>query len=277
MRSCLGARSAGPALAADECSGLPICLPWRARGSSCPPAGVDYELTCPIAGYVVAGTDARVAAKDVDVSFRGEPGSPVGPGVTTRRSVVFHAVRTRVGAGSTSFQPFIGCVPTRGGGGRALTGLTGPSAGFKPTPSLRSVVVDNPVRQRLAHGEGRLPARDARLVGSTHAVAFRQTCRPLRACSVQCHVRRSVIERRRRRAGHDDAVVRGPGGGAGSRGLRGGAMTFGSPILLVSLLVPLAALACYLWLEKRPPRAGSLVPEPRGARGGRRVRVGAAT
>ncbi len=37
-------------------------------------------------------------------------------------------------------------------------------------------------------------------------------------------------------------------------------MTFGSPILLVSLLVPLAALACYLWIEKRPPRAAVSYP-----------------
>ena len=37
-------------------------------------------------------------------------------------------------------------------------------------------------------------------------------------------------------------------------------MTFASPILLVSLLVPLAALACYLWIEKRPPRAAVSYP-----------------
>ena len=34
----------------------------------------------------------------------------------------------------------------------------------------------------------------------------------------------------------------------------GGVVSFGSPLLLVSLLVPLAALAGYLWLERRPPR-----------------------
>lgn len=31
-------------------------------------------------------------------------------------------------------------------------------------------------------------------------------------------------------------------------------MSFGSPLLLLSLVVPLAALAGYLWLERRPPR-----------------------
>lgn len=32
-------------------------------------------------------------------------------------------------------------------------------------------------------------------------------------------------------------------------------MSFGSPLLLLSLAVPLAALAAYLWLERRPPRS----------------------
>ena len=190
---CLGATSAGTALAADECRGLPICLPLAGPWVVVPSGGADYELTCPIVGYVVAGIDARVAAKDVDVSFRGEAGSPVAPGVTTRRSVVFHAVRTRVGAGSTSFQPFIGCVPSRGGGGRALTGLTAPSAGFKPLPSLRSVVVDNPVRSGSLTVRVGCPA-GARLVGSTHAVAFRQTPPPAARLLGAVHVRRSVIE-----------------------------------------------------------------------------------
>ena len=145
----LGALSAGPALAADECRGLQVCLPVAGPWVVVPPGGADYEVACPLAGYIVAGTDARVAAGDVDVSFRGETGSPVGPGVTTRRSTVFHAVRTRAGAGAgaTSFQPFIGCIPTNGGGGRALTGVAARNAGIKPTQSLRSVVVSRPVRR----------------------------------------------------------------------------------------------------------------------------------
>ena len=65
----------------------------RARGSSCRPEASTTSLRARSPGYVVAGTDARVATGDVDVSFRGEIGSPVGPGVTTHRSVVFHAAR----------------------------------------------------------------------------------------------------------------------------------------------------------------------------------------
>ena len=37
-------------------------------------------------------------------------------------------------------------------------------------------------------------------------------------------------------------------------------MTFGSPLLLASLAVPLAALAGYLWLERRPPRGAIAFP-----------------
>lgn len=37
-------------------------------------------------------------------------------------------------------------------------------------------------------------------------------------------------------------------------------MTFGSPLLLAALVVPLAALAGYVWLERRPPRAAIAFP-----------------
>jgi Ca-activated chloride channel family protein len=37
-------------------------------------------------------------------------------------------------------------------------------------------------------------------------------------------------------------------------------MSFGSPLLLASLLVPLLALAAYLWFERRPSRGGIVFP-----------------
>jgi Ca-activated chloride channel family protein len=37
-------------------------------------------------------------------------------------------------------------------------------------------------------------------------------------------------------------------------------MTFGSPLLLATLAVPLAALVGYLWLERKPPRGGIAFP-----------------
>lgn len=170
----IAALSAGSARAADECKGLRVCLPVTGPWVVVPPGGVDYELACPVAGYVVAGTDARVATADVDVWFRGETGSPVGPGVTTRRSVVFHASRVPARAETTSFRPFLGCIPTSGGGGRALTAY---NASIKPSQARFSVVVN--ARIQGAAKTVRVSCTGAaRLVGSTTAIAFRQAQSP---------------------------------------------------------------------------------------------------
>jgi hypothetical protein len=189
----LGALWAGPALAAGECDGLRVCLPVAGPWVVVPAGGVDYELACPLAGYVVGGTDARVVARDVDVSFRGEPGSPIGPGVTTRRSLLFRAVRARTGDGATSFQPFIGCIPTSGGGGRALTGSTSRAAVIKPTQPLRSVVVNTPLRSRSTTTRVACPV-GSRLVGSTSAVAFREPLPPSLAQLGAVRVQRVVVD-----------------------------------------------------------------------------------
>lgn len=184
---------AGPARAADECNGLRVCLPVAGPWVAVPAGGVDYELACPLPGYVVGGTDARVPTADVDVSFRGESGSPVGPGVTTRRSVVFHAARTRVGAGPTSFRPFIGCIPARGGGGRALTVVAGSAAVIKPTQPLLSVVLNAPIRRPSVTLRLACPG-STRLVASMHAVAFRQALPPSAAALAAVRVRRTLAE-----------------------------------------------------------------------------------
>ncbi len=180
--------SALPAQAADECAGLRVCLPVTGPWVVVPGGGVEYELSCPLPGYIVAGTDARVATADVDVTFRAEVGSPVGPGVTTSRSVVFRAARTASVATPSSFRPFIGCIPTRGGGGRALTSV---AASIRPTRPTRSAVVSVPIRRgsqvvRVACPSG------SRLVASTHAVAFRRVAPPSAALTSGVTVVRSV-------------------------------------------------------------------------------------
>ena len=183
---------AAPARAADECKGLRVCLPVTGPWVVVSTQGADWELACPLPRYVIGGTDARVAAGDVDVSFRGETGSPVGPGVTTLRSLVFHGVRTRAGAGTSSFQPFLGCIPSSGGGGRALTGSTGTGFGLKPSRPLFSVVVTAPVGRRSQTVRAACPA-PARLVGATHAVGFDQTSPPTSAERGAVSVTRSVV------------------------------------------------------------------------------------
>lgn len=194
---CVAALSAAAAFAnsaraAGECESLRVCLPVAGPWVVVPAGGVDYELACPLAGYVVGGNDARVAAKDVDVSFRGELGSPVGPGVTTRRSLAFHAARTQVGSGVTSFRPFIGCIPTRGGGGRALTAYSGKTAVHKPSNVVFSVVVNASLGRRAETVRVACPTA-ARLVGSTAAVAFRQPQPPTAAQLAAVHVSRAVV------------------------------------------------------------------------------------
>ena len=186
------ALSAGPAGASDECNGLRVCLPvngpWVVAGAR----GADWELSCPLPNYVVGGTDARVATRDVDVSFRAEIGSPIGPGVSTRRSVVFHGVRTG-GSGTSSFQPFIGCIPTSGGGGRALTAYTAGPPGFKVAKPLFSVAVTAEILERTQIVRASCPA-SARLIGATHAVGFDQPFPPSAEQRASVRVRRTVVE-----------------------------------------------------------------------------------
>ena len=187
----LAALTAGSAQAADECKGLRVCLPVTGPWVVVPAGGIDYELACPVAGYVVAGTDARVATADVDVWFRGETGSPVGPGVTTRRSVVFHAARVPPEAAASSFRPFLGCIPTSGGGGRALTAYT---ASIKPSQALFSVVVNAPIPGAAKTVRASCPA-SAQLLGSTTAIAFRQATAPTSLQRGAVRVRSTVAGR----------------------------------------------------------------------------------
>jgi hypothetical protein len=185
---------AGAAGAADECKGLRVCLPVAGPWVVVPSAGVDYELACPLAGYVVGGTDARVAASDVDVWFRGETGSPVRGGVTTHRSVTFHAARFGPGAPTTSFQPFLGCIPTNGGGGRSLTVFTAAQAGISPSQVLFSVVVNKRITSSSRTLRVACPS-NARLVGASHAIGFRQAAPPTAAQRAAVRVTRALTAR----------------------------------------------------------------------------------
>ncbi len=111
---------------ARECQGLMVCIPvagpWVAvpapSGTSVVP--VQFLLSCP-RGSVVAGTDALVSDRGLDVEFLATLGAPVGPGVTTHASVLFIATYTGAAKRPSGFQPYLGCVPASGGGGRATT------------------------------------------------------------------------------------------------------------------------------------------------------------
>jgi hypothetical protein len=164
----LGAGSAG---AARECDGLQVCVPVAGPWVVVPTAGteraeVQYQLTCP-RGYIVGGVDAVLSRRAIDVSFLGRMGSPVNPGITTRRSAVFVASYVGSGASSATFQPRIGCMPASGGGSRVPT-----SAGaFQPgEPTIRRVRTMR-VRPGSATVVARCTARE-RLVGAEHAFGF---------------------------------------------------------------------------------------------------------
>lgn len=173
----------GDAGAADECRGLQVCLPvtgpWVAIPA--PESGgtsvAVWELRCPLKGYIVAGIDARVSDRSIDVSFRGENGAPVSPGVTTGREVLFTAVYTGTGRRTTAFQPFVGCIPSSGGGGRALTSARARAAFVPGKPIERRVARKRLVSGATARVVQRCPA-GARLLGSAHAYAFQVDAQP---------------------------------------------------------------------------------------------------
>jgi hypothetical protein len=130
------------ASATSECSGLLTCVPvagpWVAVpvGRATLRPEVQYQLTCP-KGFIVAGVDAELSDRAIDVWFLGSSGSPVSPGRTTSRTIVFVARYVGPGAAAPTFRPRAGCVPGQGGGRRTPTAF---SAVFPPgRPTVRRV------------------------------------------------------------------------------------------------------------------------------------------
>ncbi len=130
---------------ADECRGLPVCIPvegpWvviPAGPRSGPAPSASWQLVCPQG--VVGGLDARLTSRAIDVGFAGLVGSPVSPGVTTERAVV---VTGRYGGRArrpVAFKPFIGCIPAAGGG-RVPTGRTAFAPGRPAVTRVRTVAL----------------------------------------------------------------------------------------------------------------------------------------
>jgi hypothetical protein len=192
---------AGDAGATGECDGLDVCIsvagPWVAVPAPAGPARlqrVEYQLSCP-RGTIAGGLDAVFGDRTLDVVFLGALGSPVNPGITTSRSVVFVATHTR--RAPTHFRPLLGCIPTSGGG-RETTGVAAP-APQPPVRRVRTVALRADAVQtvvvRCGAGE--------RLVSSSHAIGFRTqsapTARVLTAVSVTRRERADRVEVRARR------------------------------------------------------------------------------
>ena len=163
---------AAPAGSANECDGLQVCIPiegpWvvvpMSAGAARPQAS--WQLTCP-RGHIVGGLDARLSQRAIDVSFLGMLGSPVNPGITTARSVTFLGAYVGTSPRSPSFKPFIGCMPTQGGGSRVPTSFSQ----FEPgTPTTRRAKI---ARVRPGSATVTLGCRAGeRIVGAAYAFGF---------------------------------------------------------------------------------------------------------
>lgn len=165
--------------AATECDGLIVCIPVKGPWVQVPGGGTPtyYQLSCPGRGQVIGGLDADRAGP-LELTFLGNLGGPVGPGVTTGRSAVFVA---RTSRSLASFRPLLGCIPAGGGGGRERTV-------YRPTRQLTGVapVVEAAIRRvknvRLKNQQTERVAfaclAGERLLASSTAIAFRSN-RPL--------------------------------------------------------------------------------------------------
>ena len=198
------ALGASPAAATNECRGLQVCVrvagPWVVVPASLrtPRARVDYQLSCP-RGFVVGGLDAELTDRAIDVGFAAKLGSPVNPGVTTSRSVLFGPTYTGNSPRGPTFRPHLGCLPSAGGG-------TGPvpfkvPAVFPPgQPTIRRVrnVGLRPGSLRVAAA----CAAGERLISGWHAIGF-VTAAPPSPAQVQ-----SIVATQSVRAGRVEVRVR---------------------------------------------------------------------
>jgi len=168
------AAAARPAAATNECRGLQVCVrvhgPWVVVpahvGSARAPA--QFQLSCP-RGFVVGGLDAELSDRAIDIDFPGLVGSPVGPGTTTSRSVVFRGVYTGASVRTPVFRPHIGCIPTAGGGGGPVP-FRAPDAFPPGQPTVRRVRTVQ-IRTSVARAVAACGAGE-RLISAWHSVGF---------------------------------------------------------------------------------------------------------
>jgi hypothetical protein len=193
---CAALSGGSGAHAADECDGLMVCVPvagpWVVvpTGRSVPRPTVEWQLTCP-RGYIVGGLDARLSDRGIDISFIGSLGSPVNPGITTARSVVFVASYVGTTARAPTFRPYVGCMPSSGGG-RIPTAV---QAVLKPGhPTVRRVQT-----ARVVPGTKTVAstcrARET-LVGASHAIGFGMPEPPSATVTSMASAARTVRGRR---------------------------------------------------------------------------------
>jgi hypothetical protein len=175
--------AAAPAGSANECEGLQVCIPVAGPWVVVPAAGgaqrpkVEFQVSCP-RGHIAGGLDAELSQRAIDVNFLGLLGSPVNPGVSTARSVVFVGSYVGVSPRAPTFKPYVGCLPSAGGGARVPTAAAVFPPGRPTTRRVKTVRV-RPGTATVAQG----CRRGERLVGAAHAFGF-NTRRPPNASLV---------------------------------------------------------------------------------------------
>jgi hypothetical protein len=177
------AGAAGAAGATNECRGLQVCVPvagpWVLASSA---AEVQFQLACPHR-YIVAGLDAELSTRGIDIGFRGALGAPVNPGITTSTSAVFSARLVRR-TNAAAFRPHIGCIPASGSGERYPTA-------FHPLPPAAPTMVELAVLPGTHRFVERCPAAK-RLVSATHAIGFYTDAPPTAALARSVTVAQTV-------------------------------------------------------------------------------------
>lgn len=186
----------GTAAATNECRGFQVCAPvagpWVVvpTATTFPRPHVQYQLTCP-KGFVVGGLDAELTDRWIDVSFEALLGSPVNPGITTRRSALFTATSVAGPVRTATFRPHIGCLPGGGGGSRIPTVAHVVPPGHPAVRRVWTVRVHpgaQSVRKSCLGGET--------LVAASHAVGFYGKTPPGSALVDSVHATRSVHDGR---------------------------------------------------------------------------------
>jgi hypothetical protein len=186
---------AAPAGATNECRGFQVCAPvagpWVVvpTATTFPRPSAKWVLTCP-KGFVVGGLDAELTDRWIDVSFEALIGSPVNPGITTKRSVLFTATSVAGPPRTASFRPHIGCLPASGGGSGIPTVAHVVPPGHPAVRRVWTVRVQpgaQVVRRSCLAGET--------LVNASHAVGFYGKTPPGTRLVKSVHATRTVHDR----------------------------------------------------------------------------------
>jgi hypothetical protein len=181
---------AGRAAATNECNGFPACVsipgPWVPLAARTGSHAV-WDLKCPDR-FIVGGLDALVSDRAVDVGFLGMVGGPVAPGLTTGQDAALVGTYTGAARRRTAFKPFIGCIPTSGGGGRETTASHANAKVFPVgRPALRRAGVVR-LRPGLEGGVKPTCAPKERLVSVDAAAGFYTTLPPPAAAAAAVRV-----------------------------------------------------------------------------------------